>query len=65
MVGERVCGGGLSGSRDIALLTWSCQNPALDLLKPKLMMGEQRQIKYLISTGKSQWDATERYIDGL
>ncbi|KFX90135.1 hypothetical protein O988_08332 [Pseudogymnoascus sp. VKM F-3808] len=23
------------------------------------------QIKYLISTGKSQWDATERYIDGL
>lgn len=25
----------------------------------------QAQIKYLISTGKSQWDATERYIDGL
>ncbi|KFY45516.1 hypothetical protein V495_02939 [Pseudogymnoascus sp. VKM F-4514 (FW-929)] len=23
------------------------------------------QIKYLISTGKLQWDATERYIDGL
>ncbi|ELR07470.1 hypothetical protein GMDG_08439 [Pseudogymnoascus destructans 20631-21] len=23
------------------------------------------QIKYLISTGKSQWGATERYVDGL
>jgi len=23
------------------------------------------QIRYLISTGKTQWDSMERYIDGL
>ena len=25
----------------------------------------QTQIRYLISTGKTQWEGMERYIDGL
>lgn len=25
----------------------------------------QTQIRYLISTGKTQWESVERYIDGL
>ena len=27
--------------------------------------GVQTQIRYLISTGKTQWETMERYIDGL
>jgi hypothetical protein len=25
----------------------------------------QTQIRYLVSTGKTQWESVERYIDGL
>jgi hypothetical protein len=30
-----------------------------------LMGAMQTQIRYLISTGKTQWDGMERYIDGI
>lgn len=62
MVGERVVG---ERESRYCLLFLEPSKPALDLLDLKLMMREQSQIKYLISTGKSQWDMTERYIDGL
>lgn len=45
-------------ARDIKTEYWT-------LTETEANYGDQSQIKYLISTGKSQWDATERYINGL
>jgi hypothetical protein len=45
--------------------TGAIKTEHLTLTETDANYGDQSQIKYLISTGKSQWDATERYIDGL